>query len=148
MSLPMPSFTKPHHMAAIITALFLGTLPTTKAFSAGVPITPGLWEIKTENAMLGTEDVDQQCMMDSVFDPVSLLGEEEGCEINNETVTGKTVAYDLACTDDEARGQAIGHFSFTIDGDQGNGDVDLTFDIGGQQMSMQFSMDAKRVGDC
>ncbi|MGI9421024.1 MAG: DUF3617 domain-containing protein [Geminicoccaceae bacterium] len=118
------------------------------AFAGGVPITPGLWEIKTHNSMLGTEEVDQQCMRETVFDPVAILGQEDGCEISNETVKGNTVGYDLACIDEQQRGSATGHFSFTIDGDQGNGNVDMTFNIAGETMNMQYTMAAARLGDC
>lgn len=118
------------------------------AFAEGVPITPGLWEIRTQNSMLGTEEVNQKCMRDAVFDPAAILGEEEGCDISNESVAGNTVNYDLACIDEEQRGSAMGHFTFTIDGDQGNGNVDLTFNIGEDTMSMQYTMAAVRVGDC
>ncbi|MEM8951531.1 MAG: DUF3617 family protein [Pseudomonadota bacterium] len=128
-------------------ALVALTLSST-AFAGGVPITPGLWEIKTQNSLLGTEEIDQQCMRETVFDPAAILGEEEGCELTNEVVSGNTVDYDLACVDEEQRGSAIGHFSFTIDGDQGSGNVDMTFNIGEESMNMQYTMAAARVGDC
>ncbi|MEM7041631.1 MAG: DUF3617 family protein [Pseudomonadota bacterium] len=118
------------------------------AFADGVPITPGLWEIKTHNSLLGTEEVERQCMRKAVFDPASILGEEEACQVSNEIVSGNTVEYDLACADEEQRGSAAGHFSFTIDGDQGSGNVDLTLDVGGESMSMQYTLAAARVGDC
>ncbi len=118
------------------------------AMAAGVPITPGLWEIKTQNSMLGTEEVNQQCMQDAVFDPAAILGDEEGCELSNETVSGNSIDYDLACVDEGQQGSATGHFSFTIDGDQGNGNVDMTFNVGGETMNMQYSMAATRIGDC
>lgn len=118
------------------------------ALADGVPITPGLWEIKTHNSMLGTEEVEQQCMQDTVFDPAAVLGEEDGCEIRNEVVSGNTVDYDLSCVDEEQRGSATGHFSFTVDGDQGSGNVDMDFNIGGETMSMQYTMAAARIGDC
>ncbi|MGI9486693.1 MAG: DUF3617 domain-containing protein [Geminicoccaceae bacterium] len=117
-------------------------------FAAGVPITPGLWEITTQNSMLGTEEVNQQCMQEAVFDPTAILGDEEGCELSNETISGNTIDYDLACVDEGQQGSATGHFSFTIDGDQGNGNVDITFKVGGETMNMQYSMAAARVGDC
>ncbi|MGI9500172.1 MAG: DUF3617 domain-containing protein [Geminicoccaceae bacterium] len=118
------------------------------AIAEGVPITPGLWEIKTHNSMLGTEEVEQKCMREETFDPSKILGQEEGCEINNEVISGNTVDYDLACVDAQAGGSATGHFSFTIDGDQGNGNVDMTFNVGSESMTMQYSMAAARLGDC
>ncbi len=121
---------------------------STTTFAAGMPITPGLWEIKTQNSMLGTEEVDQQCMQQAVFDPAAILGDEEGCELSNEQVSGNSIAYDLACVDEQQRGSATGQFSFTIDGDQGSGNVDMTFDVGGETMTMQYTMAAARIGDC
>ncbi len=134
-------------LAAFAPALAAFGLSAT-AFAAGVPITPGLWEIKTQNSMLGTEEVDQQCMRDAVFDPAAILGDEEGCELSNETISGNTIDYDLACVDESQQGSATGHFSFTIEGDQGSGAVDMTFKVGGETMNMQYSMAAARVGDC
>lgn len=119
-----------------------------KAFAEGLPITPGLWEIKTQNPVLGNERVEQSCMTEPVFDPVSMMGDQQGCDVLNERIAGNSVDYDVACIDDQAAGKAEGHFSFTIDGDRGNGQVDLTMHVGGQSMNMQFSMDAKRIGDC
>lgn len=78
------TFGRPSVLAPTMMVL---TLSST-AFAEGVPITPGLWEIKTHNSMLGTDEVEQQCMRESVFDPVAVLGDEEGCEISNETITG------------------------------------------------------------
>lgn len=134
-------------LPVLATALAVFALSST-AFAAGVPITPGLWEIKTQNSMLGTEEVDQQCMQETVFDPSTILGDEEGCELSNENVSGNTINYDLACVDEGQQGSATGHFSFTIDGDQGSGNVDMTFNIGEETMKMQYSMAAARIGDC
>lgn len=130
-------------------SMLLGSLTLTSAVLAeGLPITPGLWEIKTQNSTLGQEEVEQSCLQESVFDPVSMMGEEEGCDVLNEQIAGNTVDYDIACIDDEARGKAEGHFSFTIEGEQGTGQVDLTMSMGDQSMSMQYNVDAKRIGDC
>ena len=118
------------------------------AFAEGVPITPGLWEITTHNSMLGTQEVQQSCMKQDVFDPLSLMGEEEGCDILNEVVSGNSVNYDVVCVDDQEAGKAEGHFAFTIDGDKGNGQVDMTMTVGDQSFNMKFSMDAERLGDC
>ena len=138
---------EPIRLPTLAAALTAFALPFS-AWADGVPITPGLWEIKTHNAMLGTEEVDQQCMRETVFDPVAILGEEDGCEISNETVSGNTVDYDLACVDEEERGSANGHFSFTVDGDQGSGKVDMTFNVNGETLNMRYTMAAARLGDC
>jgi hypothetical protein len=132
-----------------ITGMTLAVMTSSfTAWADGVPITPGLWKVKTQNSMLGTEEVGEQCMRDEVFDPVSMLGKEEGCDITNETVAGNTVDYDLTCMDDTKQGRADGHFSFTIDGDQGSGKIDMTLNVGGQSMDITYKMDAERIGDC
>jgi hypothetical protein len=128
--------------------LALGILPPVSlALAEGLPITPGLWEIRTDNPMIGGEQVERHCMKDAIFDPVGLMGDKQGCEVMNETMTSNSIDYDLACNG-EKPGQAEGHFSFTIDGDRGNGKVDLNMIFGDQSMTMQYTMDATRVGDC
>ena len=130
-------------------SMALGSLALTSPVKAdGLPITPGLWEIRATNSLMGQENVQQNCMTDDVFDPVSMMGEERGCDVMNEQISGNTVDYDIACIDDQSRGKAEGHFSFTIDGDQGTGQVDLKMSVGDQSMSMTYNMDAKRIGDC
>ncbi len=133
----------------LITGLAFGaTLFASSAHAEGLPITPGLWEITTQNSTLGSREVEQSCMTEAVFDPVSMMGDEAGCEVANERVQGNSVDYDIVCVDDTAAGKAEGHFAFTIDGDRGDGQVDLTMTVGDQSMTMQYSMDAKRIGDC
>ncbi len=133
----------------LIAGLALGaSLFASSVHAEGLPITPGLWEITTHNSMLGSQEVEQSCMTETVFDPVSMMGEEAGCEVTNERVQGNSVDYDIICVDDAAAGKAEGHFAFTIDGDRGDGKIDLTMTVGDQSMSMQYSMDAKRIGDC
>jgi hypothetical protein len=135
--------------ACLAAGLLLGAAPLgSQARADGLPINPGLWEIKTQNPMMGNEQVQQHCMKEAEFDPVSMMGEKQGCEIMNQQIAGNTVDYDLTCTDDTEQGKAEGHFTFTIDGDQGNGQVDLKMSFGEQSMNMQYTMDAQRVGDC
>jgi hypothetical protein len=43
-------------------------------------------------------------------------------------------------------GTAQGRMS--VDGDQGDGEITMQFDMGGRQMDMSMSWDAVRVGDC
>lgn len=118
------------------------------AAAEGLPITPGLWEVKTANPMFGTEEVEQHCMQEAVFDPAAMFGDQEGCEISNKAIAGNRMNYDLTCADGQQPGSATGHFSFTIDGDQGSGNVEMVLDINGQTMNMNYSMAASRVGDC
>jgi hypothetical protein len=114
----------------------------------GLPITPGLWEMTTQNPMTGADVVRQECMTEAVFDPSDMMGEERGCDISNQAVNGNTVDYDLACKDPSGQGAMQGHFSFTVDGDQGNGNVDMSLEFNGQTMNVSHTVSAKRVGDC
>ncbi|MDH3662186.1 MAG: DUF3617 domain-containing protein [Alphaproteobacteria bacterium] len=124
----------------------LATMSITLA--EGLPITPGLWEMTTQNPMTGTDVVRQECMTEAVFDPSHMIGKERGCDVSNQAVSGNTVDYDMTCQDPSGQGAMQAHFSFTIDGDQGNGNVDMSFDMGGQTMKMNHKVSAKRVGDC
>ncbi|MGI9504983.1 MAG: DUF3617 domain-containing protein, partial [Geminicoccaceae bacterium] len=123
-------------LSAIIPAVVMMALSSAAAGAEGLPITPGLWEFTTQNPILGTNDVKQECVRDDTFDAASMLGDSEGCEISNETVSDKTIDYDMTCTDPGAGGSVKGHFSFMVDGDQGSGNADMTMDMGGQTMTM------------
>ena len=136
------------HRSLQASSLLIGILFGSAAVAEGLPITPGLWEIKTQNSMLGGEEVQQSCMKEAVFDPFIMMGEEDGCEIMNEVLAGNSVDYDVTCVDDQKLGKAEGHFSFTIHGDQGSGKIDLTMTLGQESLNMQVTMDARRVGDC
>ena len=115
----------------------------------GLPITPGLWEMTSQNPMTGEDDVFEECMSEGVFDPISMMEETDGCTFSNQTVSGNTIDYDMTCTDPDMPGAMTAQFSFTIDGDQGSGNVDMSMDMNGQTaMTMSTSVAAKRVGDC
>ena len=126
----------------------LTLLAAAPAAAEGLPITPGLWEITSKNSMTGREHVGQECMADAVFDPSAMAKDADGCSLDNETVSGNTISYDMNCTDGINEGEVTGHFSFTIDGDQGSGRTDMTFKVNGQTMSMSQEMSARRIGDC
>jgi hypothetical protein len=114
----------------------------------GLPITPGLWEVTSQNPMTGTNEVTQECMTEAVFDPQDMMGDTDGCTVSGETISGNTIDYDMTCSDPNMPGAMKGHFSFTIDGDQGSGTVDMSMEMNGQTMSMSSSMTAQRIGDC
>jgi hypothetical protein len=138
---------KPSVLHLSAAALILGASAPV-ALAEGLPINPGLWEMTSQNPMTGADVVRQECMVDAVFDPSAMMGKERGCTVSDEVVSGNTVDYDLTCTDPNMQGSFNGHFSFTIEGDQGNGNVDMKFDVGGQTMNMSYDVAAKRVGDC
>jgi hypothetical protein len=132
-------------VAAALTFLSVGSA----AVAEGLPITPGLWEMTSQNPMTGEDDVLEECMSDGVFDPISMMEETQGCTFSNETVSGNSIDYDMTCTDPEMPGAMTAEFSFTIDGDQGSGNVDMRMEMNGQTaMSMSTSVTARRVGDC
>lgn len=133
----------------LVSGMTLGVISLASlAVAEGLQITPGLWEITTNNGRGGPPEVEQSCMTEPVFDPVGMMGEAEGCEVSNEKIQGNSVDYDIACVDNAAGGKAEGHFSFTVHGEQGEGQIDVTMSVGDQSMNLQYTMDAKRVGDC
>ena len=128
-------------------ALSLGaTAPIVSA--EGLPITPGLWEMTTQNPMTGRDHVRQECMTDAVFDPHKMMEAEQDCVIGSQSVSGNTLDYDMTCADPSGQGTMKGHFSFTVEGDQGHGNADMKVEFNGQAMNMNYSMTAARVGDC
>jgi len=56
------------------------------------------------------------------------------------------VLHALVVSGADGSGTAQGRMS--IEGDHGDGEINMQFDMGGQQMSMSMSWDAVRIGDC
>lgn len=114
----------------------------------GLPMTPGLWEMTTQNPMTGRDHVRQECMTDAVFDPRKMMEAEQDCVIGDQSINGNTLDYDMTCADLSGQGSMEGRFSFTIEGDQGHGNADMKVEFSGQAMNLNYTMTASRVGDC
>jgi Protein of unknown function (DUF3617) len=137
-----------HHramaLAVILTGgLLIGALSAEGARAEGLPIKDGLWETTMHNPMTGAR-TSRECLKDAVLDPQKMLEGQSDCQMTEQALEGNTLTFTMACAG--GSGTAEGHMS--VEGDQGNGEITMQFDMGGRPMNMTMSWDAVRVGDC
>lgn len=133
--------------SALLPAVAAAALAST-AWAGGLPITPGLWEMNTQATVFGKTDgqVEQRCIEEDSIDPVALVQKAEGCSVDNATVDGSTLSFDQSCAAEN--GEVAGHFTFTIEGDEGSGTGEMTMTMGGVEMPVSYATVMTRVGDC
>jgi Protein of unknown function (DUF3617) len=137
-----------HHRATALgvilaCGLLLGGLGAEGARAEGLPIRDGLWETTTHNPMTG-ERTSRECLKDTVLDPQTMLEGQDDCRMTEQARDGNTLTFTMACAG--GSGTAEGHMF--VEGDQGGGEINMHFDMGGRLMDMTMSWDAVRVGDC
>ena len=131
--------------------LMLITFATTStAFAQGLPFNPGLWETTATrtDAMTGepVTDTRQECVESDEFDPRSLIQGVEGCEVNDQTVSGDTLKFTMTCNQEGSTSTIQGQVQ--PDGQTGSGQMSMSVSFGGQTMNFESSSTSKRVVDC
>jgi len=135
---------RPTALRVIVAAgLGIGVLGAHHARAEGLPIRDGLWETTMKNPMTG-ERTSRECLKDTVLDPQSMLEGQDDCRMTEQARDGNTLTFSMECAG--GSGSAEGHMF--VDGDQGGGEINMHFDMGGRLMEMTMSWDAVRVGDC
>lgn len=124
-------------------AILVGALGPKDARAEGLPIRDGLWETTVQNPMTG-ERTSRECLKDAVLDPQTMLDGQDDCQMTEQARDGNTLTFTMAC----AGGSGTAKGRMFVEGDQGNGEIDMEFDMGGRKMSMTMTWDAVRVGDC
>jgi hypothetical protein len=123
--------------------LLLGALGPDAARAEGLPIRDGLWETTVQNPMTGAR-TSRECLKDAVLDPQSMLEGQDDCRLTEQARDGNTLTFTMVC----AGGSGAAKGRMFVEGDRGNGEMSMEFDMGGQPMSLTLSWDALRVGDC
>jgi Protein of unknown function (DUF3617) len=137
-----------HHRAAATGLILAGAVlgaafPPQHARAEGLPIKDGLWETTMQNPMTG-ERVTRECLKNAALDPQSMLEGQDDCQMTEQALDGNTLTFTMVCAD--GSGTAEGRMA--VEGDRGEGEITMHFDMDGQQMEMSMSWDAVRVGDC
>jgi Protein of unknown function (DUF3617) len=137
-----------HHRATaaglvLAGGLVLGGLGAESARADGLPIRDGLWETTMRSSMMG-ERTSRECLKDTVLDPQTMLEGQDDCEMTEHALEGNTLTFTMAC----AGGSGTAQGRMSVEGDHGDGEINMQFDMGGRPMSMSMSWDAVRVGDC
>ncbi len=136
-----------HHRArargVILAALLIAALDDHAAQAQGLPVKDGLWETTMRNPMTG-ERITRECLKNAVLDPQTMLDGQDDCRMTEQALDGNTLTFAMVCGDGSGAAQG----RMTIEGDRGDGEIDMQFDMDGRQMSMSMSWDTVRIGDC
>lgn len=118
--------------------------------AAELPINPGLWETTmTRTNFMATEPVTEtttQCVKETSFDPGSMMKDAQGCNLVEEELNGDTLNFRMECNIQGTQGTVEG--TFQTDGQTGQGNMDMTINLGEMNMSMNMEWVAQRIGDC
>ena len=85
-------------------------------------------------------------MAEEEFDPVTMLEGAGDCELLENTLNGNTLSFSLFCNAQGVESQIRGVYK--VDGDQGEGSMNMEMDFGGQKMTMENVFTSTRLGDC
>jgi hypothetical protein len=128
----------------------VATLCINWTFAAELELKPGIWEttMTRTNPMTGQPitEVTQDCITENRFDPVMMMKDIEGCEAIKNEVSNNTLNFKMACRMHGTESTITGTMS--TDGDTGQGNMDLTINAQGMQMTMNMNWTSKRLGDC
>ncbi len=136
----------------LIVAIAASALSASPVLAEGLPINPGMWRITstTTNMMTGQPqtETEDQCMEESTFDPVAEIQDEgDGCAVSDQTISGNTMTFTMTCQGADGP-PMVGNARYTVNENDGDGEITYTASFGGQTMTMQSSWVAERVGDC
>ena len=115
-----------------------------------VPITPGLWEIKStsSNPFSGPKShTSRECMTEDTFDPRNMMEDmpKNACNVKT-SFSGNVITYYMNCS---VNGQQMtSNGTFTVNGDTAKGEMTMKSSISDQSFEMKMTSDAKRIGDC
>jgi hypothetical protein len=139
----------PHRSIGSVLVMVCVALPAATWGKDGPTMKPGKWEVKTvsTNSMMPKEIVKTatECVKEDK-NPLDAIAEAGKCKVTNREVKGHTVTWDMECG--EAEGAAKGKGTFTATGDSGEGVLEITLKISGNQMTAKNTWTGKRVGDC
>ena len=128
--------------AVILAALLIAGLAADAVRAEGLPVRDGLWETTMQSPLSG-ERITRECLKNAVLDPRTMLEGQDDCRMTEQALDGNTLTFTMVCGEG-----ATAQGRMSIEGDRGDGEIDMQFDMGGQQMSMSMSWDAVRLGDC
>jgi hypothetical protein len=126
----------------VVAVLGLG-FGAASAQAEGLRVKDGLWETTMKSPMTG-ERTSRECLKDTMLDPQSMLEGQSECQMTEHTLQGNTLTFTMTC----AGGSGTAHGRMSVDGDRGDGEINMQFNMGDREMSMTMSWDAVRVGDC
>lgn len=133
----------------LVAAAMICLMPITAA-AAEIHFNPGLWEttMTRTNPMTGqpVTETRTECVTENRFDPASMMQGAEGCRLIEDSLDGDTLSFRMECNMEGSQAAIDGRFQ--TDGQTGKGNMDMSINTGGMQMTMNMNWTAKRLGDC
>lgn len=132
--------------------LLILLFPTTAAFADGIPVEPGLWEMKSSMIMPMFPEprvtVVTECLEKSELsmDELSTEGMDPACSFEKAQVEGNMMTWAFDCPVEG--GTSHGEWEAVSNGDSVEGKGKMTMSFQGQTMEMTVEWEGHRVGDC
>ena len=138
-----------HHLF-IATLLVIFFLCSISVAAEGVKIEPGEWEMTstTSSATLDQDHVQttSRCIKFSELTANDLTPKRGECSISENSVTGNTLNWKVACKMQVGTMNGVG--SFSSKGTAGSGNMDLDMHVQNDKFKVQVTWEARRLGDC
>ncbi len=123
---------------------------TNAAYAGGMKIKVGLWEMKSTVTLPfgnGTqEDVAQNCIQDDEVTPDQIMQEAQGCKITDAKSDSGSMQWSLVCQNQGVEMKGEGFAKST--GDTLSGEMNIKFDLEGQELAMTSIYEGKYIGPC
>ena len=135
-------------MRVVFLAAALATV-TAMSSADSLPFSPGMWEttVTSTNSLTGTTTHSStSCTTEGEFDLRSIAQGAQGCELVDSNIDENTLTYSMACNVQGAESTVQG--TYTVDGDGGEGTMNMTMTFDGQTMTVENVFTSKRIGDC
>jgi hypothetical protein len=115
-----------------------------------VPAGRWLFEISVRMPMQSKPTVQrlQSCVTDDPVTAETLMpwAEERGCKVRSVRVVENKMTWKLRCSQNGQKSRGKGEFE--VDGDQGQGNASVSFEMGGRSLTIFTDFTAKRSGTC
>jgi hypothetical protein len=147
----MKNLSQNHHRLFLSSFIFtLMALMSTGLAAAHLELRPGLWEtsMTRTNPMTGQPitEVKTECITENRFDPADMMKDVEECKTVQNEVSNNTLTFKMVCSMHGTESTVSGTMS--TDGQTGKGNMDLSINAQGMQMTMSMKWTSKRLGDC
>lgn len=127
----------------LVAAVCLLALPVAASAATEGTVKPGKWEVTVQMDMPGMQMPAQtvtQCVSQTDAEAVIPRMQESGCRVSDVVMSGNTVTWKVACTEQHLTGEG----KLTYEETSYNGEAHLK--IGETEMTMKYA--GKRIGAC
>lgn len=139
-------------MSDATVAAFFVTLACVSSPAAAFEVNPGKWEITSTTKMAMMPEprtkTSTECIKEKTAEEVlGTLTQKNVCKITSHSEKGETLEWEMECSE---KGSPVtkGTGKITSQGETLSGGMNLSMEMGGQEMKLETTWDGKRVGEC